>query len=234
MSPSDCIIKQVFQNARVLTNEFFPGYGIYILLKRSDCVPPKPKFTRKQVVSAALDIVEREGIGALTARELGNEMGSSARPIFTLFANMEELNDCLLLAARERFEQYVLSNHRPGPFFRQVGMRMVSFAVEQPNLFRFLFMYENSGAKSFDQIYDRLGNLAEVCINSIMEEHKIDRNSAKKVFENLWIFTFGIGALCATGMCKFSMEKLEQMLAFEFKSVMYQVVNPDIHFLEEK
>ena len=33
-------------------------------------MPPKPKFTREEVVSAALEIVSKNGLEALTAREL--------------------------------------------------------------------------------------------------------------------------------------------------------------------
>lgn len=35
-------------------------------------MPPKPRFTREEIVAAALDIVSRKGIEALTARELGD------------------------------------------------------------------------------------------------------------------------------------------------------------------
>ena len=34
-------------------------------------MPPKPMFTREEIVQAALDIVSERGIEALTARELG-------------------------------------------------------------------------------------------------------------------------------------------------------------------
>ena len=51
-------------------------------------MPPKPKFTREQVVDAALELVSKKGIEALTARELGAQLGSSACPIFTAFKNM--------------------------------------------------------------------------------------------------------------------------------------------------
>lgn len=40
-------------------------------------MPPKPGFTREEIVDAALDIVSRKGIEALTARELGEALGSS-------------------------------------------------------------------------------------------------------------------------------------------------------------
>ena len=56
-------------------------------------MPPKPKFTREEIVGTALDLVREKGIEALTARELGAKLGSSARPIFTVFRNMEELTN---------------------------------------------------------------------------------------------------------------------------------------------
>ena len=33
-------------------------------------MPPKPKFTREEIVQTALDIVSRKGAEALTAKEL--------------------------------------------------------------------------------------------------------------------------------------------------------------------
>ena len=35
-------------------------------------MPPKPKFTREEIVQTALDIVSRKGVEALTAKELGD------------------------------------------------------------------------------------------------------------------------------------------------------------------
>jgi len=47
-------------------------------------MPPKPKFTREEVVDTAIELIKDKGIEALTARELGAKLGSSARPIFTV------------------------------------------------------------------------------------------------------------------------------------------------------
>ena len=62
-------------------------------------MPPKPRFTREEIGNSALDIVSRKGIEALTARELGETLGSSARPIFTGFRSMEELQQEVRSAA---------------------------------------------------------------------------------------------------------------------------------------
>lgn len=54
-------------------------------------MPPKPKFTKDEIVAAALGVVSKNGIDALTAQALGNALGSSARPIFTIFNSMKEV-----------------------------------------------------------------------------------------------------------------------------------------------
>ena len=95
-------------------------------------MPPKPRFTREEIVDTALDIVSRKGIEALTARELGEALGSSARPIFTVFRSMEELQQEVRSAAMRRFESYA-GRTMPGvPLFKQVGMQMVLFGAQEP------------------------------------------------------------------------------------------------------
>ena len=54
-------------------------------------MPPKPKFTREEIAAAALEIVKESGVDALTARNLGDRLGTSSRPIFTAFKNMSEV-----------------------------------------------------------------------------------------------------------------------------------------------
>ena len=44
-------------------------------------MPPKPKFTKDQMIAAALDIVSEKGLSALTARNLGARLGGSSRPM---------------------------------------------------------------------------------------------------------------------------------------------------------
>ena len=54
-------------------------------------MPPKPKFTREEIVAAALQVVRTRGLEALTTREIAAELGTSTRPIFTYFESMEQV-----------------------------------------------------------------------------------------------------------------------------------------------
>ena len=69
-------------------------------------MPPKAKFTKQQIVDAALEIFRDEGMEKLTSRNLGKKLGSSACPIFTVFSGMEEVQ-----AAKARHPEAKLLVH---------------------------------------------------------------------------------------------------------------------------
>ena len=70
-------------------------------------MPPKAKFTKEEIMEAALRIVKTDGFDALTSRELGARLGSSARPIFTVFKSMEEVQQGVMKSARALYKEYV-------------------------------------------------------------------------------------------------------------------------------
>lgn len=47
-------------------------------------MPPKAKFTKEQIVNAALDIIRENGTSELTARALGKRLGSSPAPFYCI------------------------------------------------------------------------------------------------------------------------------------------------------
>jgi len=210
---------------RLLQNDFVKGYMR---------MPPKPKFTRDEVIAAALELVSAKGMSALTSRDLGAHLGSSARPIFTVFSSMEEVQEEVKKAAIKRFEQYAEKAVHYTPVFKQVGMQMILFAKEEPQLYQLGFMSGNHNIQSFDEIFERLGDVAYQCVDVIRRDYGLSDLEAKKLFEHVWIHTFGIGALCATGMCNFSEEQIIEMLGHDFIAMLMliksgQINQPTVH-----
>ena len=191
-------------------------------------MPPKPKFTKDEIVQTALDVVSRKGIEALTAKELGGALGSSARPIFTVFQNMKEVQDEVRTAAMQRFEHFGEQRFPGMPPFKQVGMQMVLFGIQEPKLYQLLFMQEHQNAVSFEDVFGMLGPTAEACIQSIRNAYSLSDPEAKLLFEHVWIYTFGVGALCATRMCQFSEQTLGEMLSAEFQAMMLFVKSGEL------
>ena len=183
-------------------------------------MPPKAKFTKEQITKAALGVVSEKGAQALTAKELGAALGTSTTPIFTVFNSMQEVQDAVMLAAMERFEEYAHKAAHIKPVFKQVGMQMILFAKEEPKLYQLIFMSSISEAQTFDDIYAHLGSVADECLDVLQKDYDLSKDNAKTMFEHVWIHTFGIGALCATGVCDFSHEQIAEMLTQDFTAMM--------------
>lgn len=186
-------------------------------------MPPKPKFTREEITAAALRLVSRDGIDALTAQALGKELGSSARPIFTAFQNMEEVRRETRTAALRHFEQYAKKAVQYTPAFKQFGMQMILFALEEPNLYRLLFMQGDGQNHSFTEVFANLGEPAGVCIGILQEEYGLSSEEAMALFRHVWIFTYGVASLCATGMCRFSEEEINDLLGQDFMAMLMRI-----------
>ena len=105
-------------------------------------MPPKAKFTREEIIKAAVRIVETDGAEALTARNLGAKLGSSARPVFTVFENMSEVFTEVDAYARGVYAGYVNAGLEEALPFKGVGENYIRFAAERPKLFALLFMKE--------------------------------------------------------------------------------------------
>lgn len=183
-------------------------------------MPPKPKYTKEQIVAAALNIVAARGTEALTAKSLGHVLNTSTTPIFTVFNSMQEVQDAVKIAAMECFESYAHKTGSNMPLFKQIGMQMIMFAKEKPQLYRLIFMSSKGDAKSFEDVYSHLGVVADECLWAIEKDYGLNRDEAKTLFEHTWIHTFGIGALCATGVCDFTNERISEMLTQDFTAMM--------------
>ena len=183
-------------------------------------MPPKPKYTREEITAAALEVVSQKGIAALTAKELGHALNTSTTPIFTVFDSMQDVQNEVKAAAMARFESYAHKTGADMPIFKQIGMKMILFAKEEPWLYQLVFMSANSDVRSFDDIYTRLGTVADECLDTIRRDYGLSDADARTLFEHTWIHTFGIGVLCATGMCHFSDEQVSQMLTQDFTAMM--------------
>lgn len=190
-------------------------------------MPPKPKFSREEMIAAALELVSERGVEALTTRGLGERLGCSARPIFTLFRNMEELFLEVRKAAMRRFESYAERVTGYAPAFKRTGVQMVLFGAREPKLYQLLFMQENRQASDFEDVLGTLGATAEKCIANLCSEYGLSREQAHAVFEPVWIYTFGIGTLHATRVCQFSEAQVERMLSTEFSAMLHLVKASD-------
>lgn len=182
-------------------------------------MPPKPKFTKEEIVAVAKEIVRQNGAAALTAREVAAKLGSSPRPIFTVFKNMKELQSAVNDSVINEFNARLHKAESYTPAFKEIGMQMIRFANEEPNFFKLLYI-QNEQPKNFDGIFGHLGEMEKVCIEIIMRDYHLEEKEAELLFKNVWLQCYGIASLCASGITTFSEDDILKITGTQFMALM--------------
>lgn len=184
-------------------------------------MPPKAKFTREEILQAAFEIARTEGIDKLTSRELGKRLGSSARPIFTVYETMDELKNDVVGRAKELYRSYVAEGLNAKPAFKGVGMSYIKFSMEEPIFFQLLFMSPPSTLTDVTDILPVIDASYEDILRSVQEPYGLDRETADRFYQHLWTYTHGIAAMCATRLCRYTEQEISQRMTEVFTSLLF-------------
>ena len=190
-------------------------------------MPPKAKFTKAEIIEAALNIVRTDGYEALTSRALGTYLASSARPIFTVFKNMEEVQQVMIEAAKNLYKEYVNKGLTAEHPFKGVGTQYILFSVNEPKLFQILFMAEQKQIPDLSGVLPLIDESYGDILLSIQKDYEISELSAKKLYQHLWIYTHGIASLCATKMCRFTDEEISTMITEVCVSILKKIMEEE-------
>ncbi|MFR7591880.1 MAG: TetR/AcrR family transcriptional regulator [Longibaculum sp.] len=186
-------------------------------------MPPKAKFSREEIIDVALMIVKKNGFSRLTARSLGEQLGSSSRPIFTVFENMEEVQQEVMKAAKNIYKEYIQKGLSQKIPFKGVGMQYILFSIEEPKLFQLLFMKQNTNNPDIQGVLPLIDESYPQILESIENEYGLDEAKSLKLYQHLWIYTHGIATLCATKMCQFTSEDIDHMISELFISLLLNI-----------
>ncbi|WDP91231.1 MAG: TetR/AcrR family transcriptional regulator [Desulfobacter sp.] len=98
-------------------------------------MPPKFKFTKDQILNTALHLVRKKGWTALSTRTLASALGTSAKPIYSFFKSMDDLEEALVI---ETLNLMYCRMRQPvtGDPWIDHGIGYVMFARSDNHLFR--------------------------------------------------------------------------------------------------
>ena len=169
-------------------------------------MPPSVKFTKDEIVEAALRLTRAGGIGSLTARSLAAELGASTRPMFTHFETVDELKHEVHEAAKGVYRAYIERGlAEPVPFLG-VGQNTIRFAREEPELFRLLFLQKPQGADG--GAIEALEFSQNLVRDSIMGIYKMGAYEADCYYRDLWLVAFSFCTMIAAGECPYTDEQM--------------------------
>lgn len=129
---------------------------------------------KESLVQTALDMLRSEGLDAITLRELATRLGTSRSAIYRHFKGKEELLKAVILAGFELLNEAIEPhfNNREKPLlerFHAMGISYITFATENPNLYRLLFGADMSRERE------------EICVEERPELHKMMHREALTV-----------------------------------------------------
>lgn len=182
-------------------------------------MPPKFKFTREEIIAAALNITRKKGMEGLTARSLAAQLGSSAKPIFGLFQNMEEVQQEVLIAANKQYHYFLQVDMAEGkyPPYKASGIAYIRFAKEERELFKLLFMRDRS-RESKEENRDEIRPLLEI----IMKNLGIDEEEAYLFHLEMWMYVHGIATMVATSYLEWDTDFIDRALTDAYIGLKYR------------
>ena len=98
-------------------------------------MPPKPQFSREQIIEAAFELAAERGLKAVTSRTVAAKLGCSVAPIYVNFATIEELLQTVVGRIGQLATAYVERQTGDGAFER-IGRASLAFARDYPVLIR--------------------------------------------------------------------------------------------------
>ena len=171
---------------------------------------PKNKFTREEMVAAAVQVVRKNGAASLTAKSLAGELGTSTQPVFTCFGTMDTAKAEVYAAAGRLFDDYLAESMKEEVSFFRFGMQYIRFVQEEPELYRLLFLVrpDDLGSGAFAT----MRHMQEIVRPSLVETYHISEQEADRYFRDLWLVVHSLSTLIVTGECPYSDREIGQIL----------------------
>jgi AcrR family transcriptional regulator len=102
----------------------------------------KRDWTRAEILTAAWDLVGREGVAALSLRELAAKVGMRAPSLYTYFPSKNDLHDAMYAQGMRQFAEHMSSSppgHTAQETLRNRARAFVGAAVADPFRYELLF-----------------------------------------------------------------------------------------------
>ena len=168
-------------------------------------MPPKTRVTAEMVVDAAVEVVRQSGFENINARTVSGQLHCSTQPVMYHFSTIESLKKAAYKRLDQLHSEYMM-NTRPGqdPILG-IGLNYIRFAVEEPQLFRFLFQ---SGYAEENNLLEMVDSEELVPVLAAMREGAgLSTEKTRQVFITVALFAHGYASIIANNHLEFD-EKL--------------------------
>lgn len=175
-------------------------------------MPPKAKITKEMIVDTAFKIVQKEGADKVTARSISEQLNCSTQPVLYYFSTVEDIKKAVYKKVDEYHSAYIMDTEiaYENPML-SIGMNYIKFAIDERNLFRFLFQSNEFSGVSMLDLLETEELLPILAV--LQNELDMSLEDTKEVFTTLFIFAHGYASLYANNTMIY--DELNVMKALE-------------------
>ena len=171
---------------------------------------PKSKVTREMIVDAAVGIVRESGYEAINARAVAGKLGCSTQPVMYHFATMEDLKMEAYSQVDRFHTEYLMTFSAERDPLLEIGLNYIRFAIDEPNLFRFLFQ---SGYARENNLLEMIDSEELIPVLSAMQEGiGTEMGKTKEIFLVIAMFAHGYASIIANNSLEYDEELAAQHL----------------------
>lgn len=171
---------------------------------------PKNKFTTEEMINAAVRVVQKNGIAALTAKAMAEELGTSTQPVFTCFGSMDAVKNEVRAAAERIYHEYSQKGLKEKTPFFGFGKQYIRFAKEEPELYKLLFLTPLPDKKN--SAIEAMKHSQEIIRPSLEKIYHITAEDADRYFRDMWLVVHSIATLIVTDACPYSDAEISKIL----------------------
>lgn len=165
-------------------------------------MPPKAKITKEMVIDAAFEVTREMGAEHINARTVAKKLGCSTQPVMYHFATIEELKRAVYAKSDWYHTDYLMDipNPKEGPMLG-IGLNYIRFAIEEPQLFRFLFQSGYAVENSLLEMIDSEELLP--VLSAMQQAMQLSMEQTKEVFITIALFAHGYASIIANNSLEY-------------------------------
>ncbi|MDR2917005.1 MAG: TetR/AcrR family transcriptional regulator [Tannerella sp.] len=170
-------------------------------------MPRVSVLTKDVVLNAAFEIVCKDSFAMLSARNVAKKIGSSVRPIYEAYANMDELKQDVVSKVKKELDSIIYGYRKTGRPFFDLGLGYIYAAYTKPVLFH-AFYHEGMLGQNLDHLTP--DNYVLQAMRQELGNIKMPDQMMIDVAVNAWMYTFGLASFVALGTLAYDEEKFLQ------------------------
>ncbi len=179
------------------------------------------KDLRNALIETGIELVSTEGINAFSLRKVAAACGVSPAP-YSHFQNKEELLNAMQIFITDRFsellENTIEKNSNDTELLKEMGIAYVSFFVENPSYFQFLYAQSNIKIDLSMSIPDNQNYkpfiIYKNIVGNLLEQTNYPKEKQNDIIITIWAFIHGVTALATMNNVSYDNDWKQKVVDF--------------------